>query len=115
MFSIFINDLHDGAECTFSEFANDTKLEGVVDTPEGCTATQWDLDRMETGISLSSIKGSAKSCIWREITQVTSIGGQADGKQLCGKVSGSPNGQQVEHEPAAFPCGKEGQQPPGLL
>ena len=47
MFKVFINDLDEGIELTFSKVAGNMKLGGVADTPEGCAAIQRDPDRLE--------------------------------------------------------------------
>ncbi|KAK4818637.1 hypothetical protein QYF61_016608 [Mycteria americana] len=44
LFNFLINDLDDGTE---SNFASDTKLGGVVDTPDSCAAIQRDLNTPE--------------------------------------------------------------------
>ena len=43
-----------GAECSFSKFADDMKPGRVVDTPGGCAAIQRDLDRLENGLTRAS-------------------------------------------------------------
>ena len=45
-----------------NKFADDTKLEGVADTPEGCAAIQNNLDRLECWVVRNLMKFNTGKC-----------------------------------------------------
>lgn len=65
LISIFISNLHNGAACTLSKFANNTKLGGVAETSEGHAAIQKEFPGWKNGLRgpFGIQQGaSAKSC-----------------------------------------------------
>lgn len=62
MFNVFINSLHARAESTISKFADDTELEGTVDSLKRQDALQRDLDKMQHWAMTNGMKFNKFNC-----------------------------------------------------
>jgi len=60
--SIFANDLSDGAECTFSQSADDTEPGGPSVTQYGYADIQRNLDRLEKQDNMNLTEFNSEKC-----------------------------------------------------
>ncbi|RMC12666.1 hypothetical protein DUI87_10190 [Hirundo rustica rustica] len=77
LIQLVCNSLDEGIGSTLNKFADDPKLGGMPDPPEGSAAIPWDLDRLKSWTEKNLMrfnKDKCRSCTWGGIAPSTSTG-----------------------------------------
>ncbi|GAB0190793.1 mitochondrial enolase superfamily member 1 [Grus japonensis] len=119
LFNVFINDLDVGLEGVVSEFADDTKLGGAVDSVKGGEALQRDLDRLGNWAITNRMRFNKRKCwilyLGRGNPGYTyRLGDEMLETSHAERDLGGLGQQQVEHESTVCPGCQEGQPYPGV-